>query len=186
MDRKCAWPYIIPILYTVEVCHPCWSGVCCTDIPEPTCTAANGVCHAARKPLDTALKGALKALDASKNILDAAKGVLTGAQHTVDGAKAGLDGAILALEGVKQAYNVGFHAMGALFDFTVPTIINIREMYFKVGLNVASGGKFQCRVIGVIMGHNINVNLDFDIHNIQTIAKRLAEYGVSGISKYFG
>ena len=59
-------------------------------------------------------------------------------------------------------------------------------MYFKVKLSVANGGKFKCRVKGVLMGKNINLKLDFDTNDILGIAKSLGERAVSGISKFIG
>ena len=195
------WPYFI--LYAVcvgcpsgWVCHkrvwgkcvfgtPGWNS-CCTRITDPVCIAKNAACYALKKPLDFALSVAIKVVDKSKVTLNVAKGALSVAQGVVNVAKRSLDLAIGFLEGVKKTYRVGVNALSALANFALTKIINIRDMYFKVGLSAASGGKFQCRVKGVLMGNNINVNLSFDTGNIGTIAKSLAERAVSGISKFIG
>ena len=59
-------------------------------------------------------------------------------------------------------------------------------MYFKVELSVANGGEFQCRVVGTLMGENINVNLDFDVRNPLKLAKSLADRAISGLSEFVG
>ena len=150
------------------------------------CIAKNAACYALKKPLDFALSVAIKVVDKSKVTLNVAKGALSVAQGVVNVAKRSLDLAIGFLEGVKKTYRVGVNAISSLANFALPKIINIRDMYFKVGLSAASGGKFQCRIKGVLMGNNINVNLSFDTGNIGTIAKSLAERAVSGISKFIG
>ena len=150
------------------------------------CIAKNAACYVLKKPLDLALSLAIKIVDKSRVTLDVAKAALSVAQGVVNVAKRSLDVAIAFLEGVKRTYRVGVNAISALANFALTKIINIREMYFKVGLSAASGGKFQCRVKGVLMGKNINVNLSFDTRNIGTIAKSLAERAVSGISKFIG
>ena len=197
------WPCTCSILYAVcigcpsgwKCCKKVWGKCvckrpgwdsCCTRAPEPSCELANKGCYGLKKAADLALSGAIKVVDKSRHTLNVAKVALTGAQGTVNFAKKGLDVVIAALEGVKRIYRVGVNAISSLANFALPKIINIREMYFKVGLRAASDGKFQCRVIGVLMGKSINVNVNFDIHNIGTIAKDLAELAVSGISKFIG
>ena len=108
------------------------------------------------------------------------------AQRAVDTTKGALDIANAALDTVRITYKVGVGALSALGNFALTEIINIREMYFKVALSVANGGQFQCRVKGVLMGNNINVNLDFDTNNIFGIAKSLGERAVSGIGGFIG
>ena len=83
-------------------------------------------------------------------------------------------------------YRIGVNALSALTSFLLTQIINIREIYFNVGLNVANGGRFQCRVMGTLMGQNININLDIDTRNIWSIARSLAEKALSGLSKFIG
>ena len=101
-------------------------------------------------------------------------------------ARRSLDVAIAFLEGVKRLYRIGVNALSALARFVLTQIINIREIYFNVGLNTASGGRFQCRVIGVLMGQHININLNIDTRNIWSIARSLAEKAFSGLSKFIG
>ena len=87
---------------------------------------------------------------------------------------------------MKATYRVGVSALKAITKFTLTKIINIKEMYFKVQLSAANGGKFLCQVKGVLVGRNIDLNLRFDTHNILSIAKSLGEKALPGISKFFG
>lgn len=125
-------------------------------------------------------------MDKSKVIIDAAKGALSVAQGVVNAAKLSLDLAIGFLNGVKKTYRTGVNAMSALANFALTKIINVREVHFKAGLNVVNGGRFHCHIRGELMGENINLNLSFDVHNIMSIARALAERAFSGISKFIG
>ena len=165
--------------------RPGWDS-CCKRIDDPDCVTANTACAALKKPLARILQGAIKVVDKSRVALDVVKGLLTAAQGVVNLAKKPLDLAIKALDGVRAAYKAGVNALTALTNFVLTKIINIKEMYFKVELSAANGGKFQCRVKGVLFGKNINVQLSFDTKNILSIAKSLAERAVKGISKFIG
>lgn len=165
--------------------HPGWDS-CCKRITDPVCVTANTACGALKKPLDLILQGAIKVVDKSRVTLDIAKTALSAAQGVINSAKRLLDLAIKALDVVRATYRVGVGALNAIAKFTLTKIINIKEMYFKVQLSAANGGKFQCRVKGVLVGKNINLNLSFDTKNILSIAKSLGEKAVSGISKFFG
>ena len=125
-------------------------------------------------------------VDRSRVTLNIAKGALSAAQGIVNAGKRVLDLAVKALDVVRATYKVGVGALNAIAKFTLTKIINIKEMYFKVQLSAANGGKFQCRVKGVLVGRNININLSFDTRNILSIAKSLGEKAVSGISNFFG
>ena len=125
-------------------------------------------------------------VDKSRVTLNIAKGALSAAQGVVNSGKGLLDLAVKALDVVRATYKVGVSALNAIAKFTLTKIINIKEMYFKVQLSAANGGKFQCRVKGVLVGRNININLSFDTRNILSIAKSLGEKAVSGISNFFG
>ena len=118
--------------------------------------------------------------------IDVAKGILTVAQGAVSLAKGILQGAIYFLEGVKRLYRVGVEALAAIANFVLTKIINIREVYFKVGLSVANGGEFECRIKGVLLGNNIDIHLKFDTRNIWSLVKALAEKAISGLSKFIG
>ena len=165
--------------------HPTWNG-CCRRITDPVCVTKNAGCYLLKKPLDLALVVAIKVVDASKHSLDVAKGILSVAQGVVNAAKKTLDVAIAFLEGIKRAYRTGVSALSALTKFALTQIINIREMYFKVGLSVANGGSFQCRIKGVLMGKSISVNLSVNVRNPLQVGKQLAERAISGLSNFFG
>ena len=146
----------------------------------------NAGCWLLKKPLELAITIAIHIVDKSKVFVDIAKGALSVVQGIVRGARGLLDGVIGFLEVVRRTYRIGVNALSALANFVLTQIINIREIYFKVGLSAASGGRFHCRVKGVLMGQNINLNLYFDTHNIWSLAKNLGERAISGISKFFG
>ena len=165
--------------------RPGWNS-CCRRITNPVCTAKNAACYALKRPLDHALRVAIRGVEASKRTLNIAKGALSAAQGVVNAAKHSLHVAIKFLEGVKRAYRIGVNAVSALARFALTQIINIHEMYFRVGLDTASGGRFHCRVRGVLMGRHMNLNLGFDTRNIWNIAKNLAERAVSGVSRFIG
>ena len=162
-----------------------WSS-CCKRITDPACQFKNGVCYALKKPLDFALRVAIWIVDKSKIALYVAKAALYVAQGVVNSAKHSLNVAIAFLEGVKRAYRIGVSALSALTRFTLTKIINIRKMYFRAGLRLANGGRFQCRVEGILMGRSFNLNLNFNTRNIWSIGRALAERAISGLSKFIG
>ena len=165
--------------------RPRWDS-CCKRVKDPVCVTANAGCATLKKPLDLILQGAIKVVDKSRHGLDVAKGILSAAQGAVDAAKAPLDLAIKALDVVKATYKAGVSALSALANLAPTKIIAISEMYFNVELSVANGGKFQCRIKGVLMGKSFDEQLYFDTKNVFSIAKSLGEKAISGISKYIG
>ena len=170
------------ILNFPAVC-PCWGGCC---ISSPPCELANAGCWLLKKPLIAILEAAKFIVDKSRGTLNIAIGILTAAQGVVTAAKKTLDLAIEALKGVRKLYRVGVNALNAIAKFTLTEVINIREMYFKVALSVANGGEFQCRVKGVLVGNDINLNLRLNIRNPLELAKSLGEKAISGLKKFFG
>ena len=128
----------------------------------------------------------MRLVDKSRHSLDVAKAGLLVARGAVNNAKSLLDPAIAFLDQVKHTYRVGVKAITAVEKFAQPKIINIREIYFKVGLGVANGGVFQCRVKGVLMGKNFDMNLRIDTRNIWLIIKSLAERAIPGLSRFIG
>ena len=165
--------------------RPGWDR-CCKRIRNPVCLAKNAACWLLKKPLDLALRLAKVVVDKSRHILDIAKVALSVAQGALRGVQKLLDAAKAALEGIKIAYRVGVNALSALTKLVFTQIINIREVYFKVGLGAASGGEFACRIKGVLMGKNLNVNLQFNTKDIWSLVKHLAERAMSGLSKFIG
>lgn len=163
--------------------HPGWDS-CCWKVPDAICHARNAACWVLKKALNLALTAAIWVVDNSRHLLDIAKGALYVARDVVHVAEYRLDAAIAYLEGVKKVYRIGVNAFNALNKFIPIQVINIREIYFRVGLDVASGGRFECRVIGTMMGLNINHKLKIDVHNICSIAMSLADIVVPGLSKY--
>ena len=165
--------------------HPGWDS-CCTRIDDPLCIAENAGCALLKEPLDLILRGAAAFVDESRIVLEAAKGALSVAQGFVSAAKGTLDIAIAGLTAVRKTYRAGVEALSAFANFALTEIINIREMYFKVALSVADGGEFQCRVKGVLMGNNIDLELALNVRNPLELAKSLGEKAISGISSFFG
>ena len=138
-----------------------------------------------KKPLDL-FQEAAEIVDKSRIVFEGAKAALSAAQDTVSAARGTLDNAIAGLTVVKEIYRAGVEALSAIANFALTEIINIREMYFKVALSVADGGEFKCRVKGVLMGNNIDLDLEFDIRNPLDLAKSLGEKAISGIANFFG
>ena len=158
---------------------------CCDRVTDPSCVSHNITCAAQKEPLELALKAAKKTVDESRKSLEVAKGTLSTAQDVVDSAEKSLDAAVATLNAVQKTYKVGVEAIRAFSKFALTEIINIHKMYFKVELSVAKGGQFQCHVLGVLMGENINVaNLDFDIRNPLKLAKSLGDRAISGLSNF--
>ena len=164
---------------------PGWDS-CCKRITNPLCLAKNAGCWLLKKPLNLILQAAKVVVDKSRSTLDVAKVALTIAQGALHGVQRLLDAAKAVLEGIKIAYRVGVNAISALANFVLTQIINIREVYFNVGLGAASGGEFACRIKGVLMGQNLDVNLQFNTRNIWSLVKSLAERAMSGLSKFIG
>ena len=161
----------------VCVCkRPGWDN-CCEKIIDSAFISENSACAALKKPLKLALIGARETVDETRHTLDVANAAVLVEKNNVNSA----DVAIAELEAVKVTYKVGVDALSAFANFALTEILNIHEMYFKVALSVTNGGQFQCRVKGILMGNNIDVNLDFDTNNIFGIAKSLGERAVSGI-----
>lgn len=164
---------------------PKWNH-CCKRIVNPVCASKNALCAVLKKAAYVVLRGAETIVRKSKVFLDVAKGGLSLAHGVVNSAKGLLDLAVKALDVVRATYRVGVSALNAVAKFTLTKIIDIKEMYFKVQLSLASGGKFQCQVKGVLVGKHINLNLNFDINDILKIAKSLGEKVVAGLSNFFG
>ena len=158
---------------------------CCTHVDDPICVTENGACAALKEPAKAVLELAAAAVDGSRVTLEVAKAALSAAQGVVTAARGTLDIAIAGLTAVRKTYRAGVEAISALANFALTEIINIREMYFKVALSVANGGVFQCRVKGVLMGNDIDLDLEFDIKNPLDLAKSLGEKAISGISNFF-
>ena len=164
---------------------PGWDS-CCTRIKNPLCLAANAACWLLKKPLDLILQAAIFVVDKSRHVLDVAKVALTLAQGVLHTAKLALDAAIVVLEGVKITYKVGVKAISALVDFALTKILNIREMHFRVALGTAKGGEFECGIRGVVLGVNFNLRVKFNLFDIWSLIKYIAEQAISGLSKFIG
>ena len=139
-----------------------------------------------KKPLDLILQGAIFIVDKSRHVLDVAKIALTVAQSILHGAKVVLDGAKLFLEGVKITYKIGVSAITALTDFVLTEIINIREIRFRVALSAAKGGEFMCGIKGVLLGQNVNLEVNFNTRDITSLIKSIADKVLSGLSSFIG
>ena len=196
----------IMLFLAVEVCLPCitgttccapkvWGkcplpcpkfGTCCSSVDDLICVTANTACAGLKATAKGVLKTAQGILQGTKLTLNAAKAVLEVAKKPVTAAQAILDGVNVILEQVKKAYEAGTKAASFIVQFTLTKILSISKMYFKVELSAASGGKFQCRVKGVLVGNNFNSYFMFDTNNIFGIAKSLADRAASGVSKYIG
>ena len=139
-----------------------------------------------KKPLDLILQGAIFLVDKSRHALDIVKIALTVAQGVLHGAKVVLDGAKLFLEGVKITYKIGVSAIIALTDFVLTEIINIREIHFRVALSAAKGGEFMCRIKGVLLAQNLDLEVKFNTKDITSLIKNIADRVFSGLSSFIG
>ena len=165
--------------------RPGWHS-CCSRVTDIACTVANADCWVRKKAVDLALRAASWVVYKSRDALDIAKGALNVARGIVYGAKHSLGIANGFLEAVRVTYRIGVQAISAVDNFVQTQIINIRETYFKTGLSTANGGGFVCRVKGVLMGRNIDVNLKVDTRNVRSVARSLGENAISGLSKFIG
>ena len=180
------------------ICKPPGWDSCCTRIADPVCVTANAACAELKKLLDLPLQGAIKVADVSGLKLDVAKGLLNAALDEVNDKQTLLDRAKEALNEVEKLYRGGVDALRALGEFAdvraayrvgpvaSKCLIHITEMYFKVELSAANGGKFQCHVKGCLLGKPLDEQLFFDTRNILSIAKSLGERIVKGISEFIG
>ena len=164
---------------------PDWDS-CCIRVKNPACLAANAACWLLKKPLDLILQAAIFVVDKSGHVFDVAKVALTLAQGVLHTAKLALDAAIVVLQGIKITYKVGVKAISALVDFAFTKILNIREMHFRVALGTAKGAEFECGIRGVVLGVNFNLRVKFNLFDIWSLIKYIAEQAISGLSKFIG
>ena len=132
------------------------------------------------------MRGAEEIVDSSRLVLDIANGVLEGAKGVISAASHTLDIAIFALEAIKQTYRVGAEAANAVAQFTLKDLFSIKEMIFNVALGVANGGSFDVDVKGRILGKDVDVSVNINIQDINSVAKLLAEEVIDGLSSFFG
>lgn len=156
------------------------------DLVQKSKDLLEGVVEKGKKLAENIIDKTLKALRSAGDRLYKAIDVFRTTESAVAFAKKSLGIAKRELENVKKLYKVGVKALKALKSFIATKIINIHEIYFKVALSVANSGKFQCRMKGVVVGRNLDVNLNFDIKDILSIAKSLGEKVISGISDFIG
>ena len=157
---------------------------CCYKAPDASCLAERAACNAARQTAYATLRAAERAVDSSRVTLNAAKAALEGARAAVSAAKHTLDVANAALEAAKVTYKVGAEAAAAITRFVLNDLFNIKEITFNVTLSVASGGSFSGRVLARILGNDVDISLNIDVHDVVSMAKQLADQAISGLSKF--
>ena len=167
--------------------RPRWRG-CCIRIRNPLCLAANAACWALKKSLDLILKAAVVVVNKSRRVLDVAKVALSLAQGVLHASKKTLGAANVVLKGIKNAYKVGANALSALVKFAgiFGKLIDIRHIYFRSALGKAKIGEFECRVRGVLIGANLDIMVKFNIRDVLSLIKNIAERAISGLSKFVG
>ena len=107
------------------------------------CRIRNAACRVLKGVLRALLWIAEKVVQASKVTLHIANGALYVARGVVAVAKHSLNIAIAALEVVKRLYKLGIEATLLILKFGLGGIIDIRELYFNVGLGGAASGEFS-------------------------------------------
>ena len=137
------------------------------------CHAKNVACRILKTGLRALFWIAEKVVQASKVTLHIANGVLYVARGVVAAAKYSLNIAIAALEVVKKLYKLGIEATLLILKFGLGGIIDIRELYFKVGLGGAALGEFEGAIKISFFGRP-PVKLEFYI-NLRDIGKMVKQ-----------
>ena len=84
---------------------------------------------------------------------------------------------IVFLEGVKVTYRVGVSAISALADFVLTKIVNI---------SFTPGGEFMCRVKGVLIGMNLDLEININTGYIWPLIIKLGEKAITGHGSFIG
>ena len=137
------------------------------------CHAKNLACRVLKAGLRALFWIAEKVVQASKVTLHIANAALYVARGIVAVAKRTLYIAIAALEVVKRLYKLGIEATLLILKFGLGGIIDIRELYFKVGLGGAAVGEFEGAIKISFFGRP-PVRLEFYI-NLRDIGKMVKQ-----------
>ena len=124
-------------------------------------------------------------VDRSRVVLDAAILALEVAKGAVNAAKLPFDAAVAALEVVKQTYRVGAEAANQIARLGLGGIVNLKEIGFDVSLSAAAGGSFAGSVRGCLVGNNVELNININLHDVTAIARQIADHVIDGLSSVF-
>ena len=145
------------------------------------CRVRNFACKVLKGILRGLIWIAEKIVQASKVTLHIANGVLYLARGVVAAAKHSLNIVIAALEVVKRLYKIGIEAAILILKFGLGGIIEIRELYFNVGLGGAVSGEFSGRIKISFFGQP-PVTLGFYI-NLRDIGKMIKQLMIQIFSR---
>ena len=138
------------------------------------CRIRNAACRIIKGVLRGLLWIAEKIVQASKVTLHIANGALYIARGVVAAAKHSLNIVIAALEVVKQLYKIGIEAAILILKFGLGGIIDIRELYFNVGLGGAATGEFSGRIQISFFGQPpIKLGFYINLRDIGKMVKQL-------------
>ena len=168
----------------------CWSpqfDSCCYTITDQACLVANTACYALKEPIKALLNVAEIVVDQSRHTLDLAKLALDAAQGVVSAAEYSLDAAIYAMEATKHTYRVGTEAVNVIASVGLGGVINIKGLEFDVYLSAAATGSFSGSITASFAGQqDVTVSLNLNLYDIPSMAKKLGEHVVEGISDFIG
>ncbi len=131
------------------------------------------------------LRAAEVVVDQSRIVLDAAILALEVAKGAVNAAKIPFDAAVLALEAIEQTYRVGVEAANQIARFGLGGVVNLKEIRFDVSLRVAAGGSFAGTVRGCLVGNNVQLDINVNLHDVTAIARQVADHVIDGLSSVF-
>ena len=157
--------------------------LCCKNIPNPLCVAANAACYLLKEPIKFLIRAAAVIVDKSRHLLKVAKFALTVAEKVVRSARHLLKVAIVFLEGVKVACKAGIQAL-KFVNKALFTSLDIQEISFHTSLSAANGGAFRVGVKAVVLTRPVSFRIHFNIRNPIELIKSLASQLVGGLFKF--
>lgn len=161
-------------------------GDCCKSVPDAVCHATNAACNGLKVPIRVSLRAAEAVVNTARGTLHAAKHALISLQAVVRVAQAALIGAHHAVVGVQRAFAVGLIAANTVARFGVNGLISIREISFRINLDVAARGSFSGSVKAVFAGAaEKTFYLNINLRDITSMAKQLANHIGKGFSSLF-
>ena len=64
-------------------------------------------------------------------------------------------------------------------------IVNLKEICIDDLLSAAAGGSFAGSVRGCLVGNNVELNININLHDITAIARQIADHVIDGLSSVF-
>ena len=164
---------------------PEWDS-CCSRISDPICEAENVACEALKAPIQVALAAARELVESTGDTLQVANYGLAFAEAALTVAEEGVNAAQDFLDGIESTYAVGLKVAESIAEVGLNGLVDIREISFDVGLDVASGGAFFASVRAVFAGAaEVTISLDINLYDITSMVKDLADRIGDGFSSLF-